>query len=477
MTQRRTTMKGRLQTTVTPGVLLVFFVAIALWAPTGAQNSNSPIDLFAGAPAPNPWTIIRGIVSEEVAKLMPALGQLKAMNQELRQEVQSLKLLHEGAGSLQSQQQTNEEESAPASGPSPPSTPFQPPSETLKPQDIAANLDDLKNFVETEMNKTRQGILEIISYVSVSIGVLLENQERMFASCTAPKKSTLALKEEEVGQPVPNVLKVGTSSGSVEDITTSLNEMISALGSVLEPFANLTSISSVNTSSFEPPKDCKAALDRGFSLTGVYTIQHGKLDTQEVYCDQERDGGGWTVILARSVSHVPPVDFNRTWKEYERGFGNASAEYWIGLKTLREMSIAGPLRLRVDVRRKGESATSYYDEFSIGSSHRAGSGYRLNVAGFDRERSTAGDALQYHHAMQFSTFDHDNDKADGGSCSLWSGSGGWWYNYCFLTNPTGRHPTPEDDLSAKLDHLMEWREWKGERHYLDEIYMSVRPRA
>ncbi|MCL4137572.1 UNVERIFIED_CONTAM: hypothetical protein GTU68_015113 [Idotea baltica] len=65
--------------------------------------------------------------------------------------------------------------------------------------------------------------------------------------------------------------------------------------------------------------------------TGVYRIQPPGLEAREVLCDHHSSGGGWTVIVARikTPKHIP---FNRTWQEYEEGFGDPTREYWIGEK-------------------------------------------------------------------------------------------------------------------------------------------------
>ena len=38
--------------------------------------------------------------------------------------------------------------------------------------------------------------------------------------------------------------------------------------------------------------------------------------------------------------------------------------------------------------------------------------------------------------MKFTTFDADNDGWSGGNCAA-DYKGGWWYNACTYTNPTG----------------------------------------
>ena len=43
------------------------------------------------------------------------------------------------------------------------------------------------------------------------------------------------------------------------------------------------------------PKDCKEVLDQGSTRSGVYAISPDNRTQINVYCEQELDGGGWTV--------------------------------------------------------------------------------------------------------------------------------------------------------------------------------------
>ena len=145
-----------------------------------------------------------------------------------------------------------------------------------------------------------------------------------------------------------------------------------------------------------------------------------------VYCDQNTDSGGWTVIQRR----IDPfkTDFLRLWFEYEVGFGNLSGEFWLGNENIYRLTKSSPKELRIELKASGsQQGFSSYKQFSISSSE---DNYRLSVAQY---QGTAGNSLYgYAHTwhnqnnMPFSTSDKDNDNSPGlSSCTI-----GWWMNYC-----------------------------------------------
>ncbi|XP_071520664.1 uncharacterized protein [Panulirus ornatus] len=273
---------------------------------------------------------------------------------------------------------------------------------------------------------------------------------------------------------------LGSSTSSPTTTTTTTTELpttdtSTTTQSYTSPTTSTTSPSTTTTT--EPvwlPRDCMESLKEGFNTSGVTTIRASpELESQRVWCEQEVDGGGWTVMLRRR--HQPSqVDFRRDWSSYSEGFGNPEGEYWIGLETLYRLTKGNPYSLRVDMTWENEDATSLYDFFSVGPSRYGRRGYELNVGGYNKS-STGGDAMEYHNGMDFSTYDEDNDGASGGSCSEWSGGGGWWYNYCFYSNPTGIYPPADLPENTEVDHLLEWRKWQGYYTYLSSLVMMIRP--
>lgn len=267
-----------------------------------------------------------------------------------------------------------------------------------------------------------------------------------------------------------------------DEITTILTTEFSTTTGITTPTTTTTSSSTTETTTSTTttlmpenlPKDCMDAKLNGRTTSGVTTIRPSEdQDPQIVWCDQETDGGGWTVMVRRQPQ-TNQLDFRRGWNSYRNGFGDPEGEYWIGLETLHQLTKKEAYYLRVDMKWDEEEATSLYSFFSVGPQRYGTRGYELEVGGYN-ESSTGGDGLEYHNGMDFSTYDEDNDGASGGSCAEWSGGGGWWYNYCFYSNPTGIYAPADLPPNSKADHFLEWRKWQGYYTYLSHLVIMIRP--
>ena len=100
----------------------------------------------------------------------------------------------------------------------------------------------------------------------------------------------------------------------------------------------------------------------------------------DVWCDLDTQGGGWLVFQRRQDGSV---DFYRGWADYQRGFGDITAEHCN--LVLHAITSKELYELRVDLEDwDGNKTFAEYYYFKIGSYEDK---YRLTVS---------GDSLSYH---------------------------------------------------------------------------------
>ena len=158
-------------------------------------------------------------------------------------------------------------------------------------------------------------------------------------------------------------------------------------------------------------------------------------EAAKVYCEP---GGGWTVIQRRVDGSE---NFNRSWSDYEKGFGDLNGEFWYGLKAMNCLTQVGQWELRIDFEFKNKTRSYlHYNVFRVGS---AKVEYPLIISGFTGITPTDPFSTHPHNHRRFSTYDNDNDlrpsgMPDGGNCAAnvdnVKGNGGWWYGDCWGIN-------------------------------------------
>ena len=143
--------------------------------------------------------------------------------------------------------------------------------------------------------------------------------------------------------------------------------------------------------------------------SGIYTSNTtnfcGTRLEAKFYCDTSTDdGGGYLVIQRRKDGSV---DFNRTWVEYENGFGELTGEFWYGLKALRCLTSS---RYEWEVRMDFQLANGSKFYFIYLNFRVTGYRYKLSIS-----NSYYGffltNPMDYHNNMYFTTKDFDNDNS------------------------------------------------------------------
>lgn len=208
------------------------------------------------------------------------------------------------------------------------------------------------------------------------------------------------------------------------------------------------------------PSDCSQELLNGMRESGEVEIfpkgRQGK--PVLVYCDQVTDGGGWTVFQRRMDGKT---DFFQGWKNYSKGFGELSGEFWLGNENLHNLTSMAPMTLRVDLRAGDESVFAKYSTFMVDTVRR---NYALKVSGYS---GTAGDSMSYHNGRMFST--RDRDPAPFITRCAMSYRGGWWYKNCHQANLNGLY-----DTNVNHQGLI-WTAWKGKDYSVPFTEMKLRP--
>ncbi|XP_073728068.1 uncharacterized protein tnxba [Misgurnus anguillicaudatus] len=208
------------------------------------------------------------------------------------------------------------------------------------------------------------------------------------------------------------------------------------------------------------PTDCSEVQMNGVKDSGEVEIYPEGKDGEPVwvYCDMETDEGGWTVFQRRMDGST---DFFRNWRDYSKGFGLLSGEFWLGNAVLHTLTSLAPMSLRIDLRSGNETAYAYYDNFNISSE---ADHYAIELSGYS---GTAGDSMRYHNGRPFSTKDKDPDILSIHCAKAYMG--GWWYKNCYKANLNGLYGSFSDNKGVV------WIDWKGKDASLPFTEMKLRP--
>ncbi|XP_019514952.1 PREDICTED: angiopoietin-related protein 6 isoform X1 [Hipposideros armiger] len=232
-----------------------------------------------------------------------------------------------------------------------------------------------------------------------------------------------------------------------------------------EPLASSmpTGYPAVPTKPAGPWQDCAEAHWAGHGQSGVYELRLGR-HMVLAWCEQQLEGGGWTVIQRRQDGSV---NFFTTWQHYKVGFGQPDGEYWLGLEPVHQLTSRGDHELLVLLEDwGGRGARAHYDAFSLEPER---DHYRLRLGQYHGD---AGDSLSWHNDKPFSTVDRDRDSYSG-NCALYQ-RGGWWYHACAHSNLNGVWHRGGHYRSRYQDGVY-WAEFRGGAYSLKKAAMLIRP--
>ena len=125
--------------------------------------------------------------------------------------------------------------------------------------------------------------------------------------------------------------------------------------------------------------DCREALLAGNKTSGVYTISPSNNEDEfDVFCDQDTQGGGWTVIQQRNDGSL---SFYKTWDEYKNGFGTVGgqSEMWLGNDKIHSLTTKNTELLIQLEAFDGEKGFAMYSDFHVAGENEY---YRLSLGNF-----------------------------------------------------------------------------------------------
>lgn len=183
-----------------------------------------------------------------------------------------------------------------------------------------------------------------------------------------------------------------------------------------------------------------------------------------VYCDQMRQGGGWTVIQKRING---TIDFYRTWNEYKLGFGALEGEFWLGNENIHLLTSSSPMELLIEMETFG--GKYFYAQYSTLNVRNEAAKYTLDISGY---AGTAGDSLTtLHNGAPFSTKDQNNDVTGHNCPELFNSA--WWFKHCKDADLNGKYVAQESGTTYRG---IKWEALLGMNKNLKSVEMKIRPK-
>lgn len=280
------------------------------------------------------------------------------------------------------------------------------------------------------------------------------------------QKAEIAKLKATVSQQKTSFMDVKIQSGKLSTFCRLLPDNICGQCSCLDD-STLSKGYYCDCQHLDPKRDCLEFRDAGNHISGLYRVTMNHLKTTQVYCDQETDDGGWTVIQRRFDGKTK---FYKNWLAYKNGFGNRHQEFWIGNDNLYLLTLQGLYpsgsELRIDM--EDWEGVNIYAKYSTVVFDNGEKNYKMHVGGYS---GSAGDSLGGHSGLQFSTYDRDNDVFNG-SCAR-DYRGAWWYSSCHSSNLNGEYRWYDEEQPGFARGVI-WYTHKGHGNSMKSVEMKVR---
>ncbi|XP_021958901.2 tenascin-R isoform X2 [Folsomia candida] len=246
---------------------------------------------------------------------------------------------------------------------------------------------------------------------------------------------------------VEQILTVQTEQAAIlEEIRNTTAKIFQRNGSIL----NEAELSNPNVFEIPDPSTGRLKTFCGDDLD----LASSTFPKKTLICDK-----GWITIQRRGTPTAgwnERTNFERNFTDYSYGFGLPlyGQDFWIGLKTIHELTEAGYTQLRVDLEDwEGNKAYATYETFKVGGPQDK---CKLTVKGYN---GTAGDSLSRNSGKKFTTFDSDNDEDKISNCAS-QHRGGWWYWNCSESQLNSIYHTSSREDKPHTGII--WYQWKGD---------------
>lgn len=174
------------------------------------------------------------------------------------------------------------------------------------------------------------------------------------------------------------------------------------------------------------PASCADILVAGDYESGIYTIyprwQKMPTGAVKVYCDQDTEDGGWTVIQRRE-DYEPRQSFKQDFENYAKGFGNPEHEFWIGNEIIHRLTTQENMIMRIDLEDwEGDTRYAHYQNFMVDNKYENFELYYEKI--FDS--NAGGDCFELGQEGKIRPFVAKNNDDTSNKLTDVFGKGGLW---------------------------------------------------
>ncbi|WAR28931.1 TL5B-like protein [Mya arenaria] len=176
----------------------------------------------------------------------------------------------------------------------------------------------------TTVKKLVKTVNEHVETSSDNVAMTLENISNASAESESTLRSDLLIYSKNMNAEIQKNLDTQLQAATAE-MNNTMTGLIGKANKVVGIIDEKVSTFEGNIFGVISSHDCEGFLKEDVSLTsGVYNITLDSGDKVSVYCDMKTKGGGWTRRWSGNKEN-----FNRSFAEYENGFGSLDGEFWL----------------------------------------------------------------------------------------------------------------------------------------------------